>query len=145
MQRNKFQEGFTLIEIIIVIAIIGILITVMMPKVQGREESAKITGTAVDMLRCYEAATAWKANRGQSTYAGVSIANLVSDGLWTSGKTNNYGGSFSIASYNSDTQVQVTTTVSNSTARSNIYNYLTNKGFTASKDDTAGTVTLTAP
>ena len=41
MKRNKAKKGFTLIELIIVIAILGILAAVAIPRFSGYQEKAK--------------------------------------------------------------------------------------------------------
>jgi prepilin-type N-terminal cleavage/methylation domain-containing protein len=60
--RTRFNKGFTLIEIIIVIVIIGVLATLALPKITGQLESAR-AGEAMSMLgaikraadQCFEA------------------------------------------------------------------------------------------
>lgn len=53
------EAGFTLIEIMVVIAIIGILATLIVPKIMGRPDEARITaakhdvGTLVQSLKLY--------------------------------------------------------------------------------------------
>lgn len=53
------QAGFTLIEIMVVIAIIGILATMIVPKIMGRPDEARATaakqdvGTIVQALKLY--------------------------------------------------------------------------------------------
>lgn len=64
--KNQFESnlrhpesGFTLIEIMVVIAIIGILATMIVPKIMGRPDEARITaakhdvGTLVQSLKLY--------------------------------------------------------------------------------------------
>src|SRR5688572_19193160 len=59
--ENKNQAGFTLIELMVVIIIIGALAAMAIPRLVGRSESAKITTTEADIkgniglaLRLYE-------------------------------------------------------------------------------------------
>ena len=53
------EAGFTLIEIMVVIAIIGILATLIVPKIMGRPDEARATaakhdvGTIVQSLKLY--------------------------------------------------------------------------------------------
>ena len=58
-QRRSKEAGFTLIEIMVVIAIIGILATLIVPKIMGRPDEARATaakqdvGTIVQALKLY--------------------------------------------------------------------------------------------
>jgi general secretion pathway protein G len=57
--RNHPEAGFTLIEIMVVIAIIGILATLIVPKIMGRPDEARSmaakhdVGTIVQALKLY--------------------------------------------------------------------------------------------
>ena len=58
-QRRSSDAGFTLIEIMVVIAIIGILATMIVPKIMGRPDEARAmaakqdVGTIVQALKLY--------------------------------------------------------------------------------------------
>lgn len=49
MKQRKREDGFTLIELMIVIAVIGILAVVMVPKFGGVKDSAKTTGVITNV------------------------------------------------------------------------------------------------
>jgi general secretion pathway protein G len=57
--KRSSQAGFTLIEIMVVIAIIGILATMIVPKIMGRPDEARATaakqdvGTIIQALKLY--------------------------------------------------------------------------------------------
>ena len=48
-KRNHHEAGFTLIEIMVVIAIIGILATLIVPNIMGRPDEARITAAKHDV------------------------------------------------------------------------------------------------
>lgn len=46
---NKKQQGFTLIEVMIVVVILGILASIVVPKIMGRPDEARATRTLQDI------------------------------------------------------------------------------------------------
>jgi general secretion pathway protein G len=46
---SSFKKGFTLIEIMLVVVIIGILIAMVVPNLRGRSEQARITAARTDI------------------------------------------------------------------------------------------------
>ena len=47
--QNRKQQGFTLIEIMVVVVIIGMLATLILPKVLGRQDEAFIAKAKSDI------------------------------------------------------------------------------------------------
>ncbi|AEF99349.1 general secretion pathway protein G [Methylomonas methanica MC09] len=47
--KNKSQQGFTLIEVMIVVVILGILASIVVPKIMGRPDEARATRTLQDI------------------------------------------------------------------------------------------------
>jgi len=60
----KDQRGFTLIEIMVVVVILGILAALVVPKFLGREEQAQKTKAAVDIKAIEEALALFKLDNG---------------------------------------------------------------------------------
>ena len=73
----KNRKGFTLIELMVVILIVGILAAVAIPLMRGRIDSAKwsegkaVAGTIATAIRAYAAEKG-----GQGTWANPTLANL---------------------------------------------------------------------
>ena len=49
MMSYKKQQGFTLIEVMIVVVILGILASIIVPKIMGRPDEARATRTLQDI------------------------------------------------------------------------------------------------
>jgi general secretion pathway protein G len=49
MKRCKSRNGFTLVEIMLVVMIIGILVAMVMPRLAGRTEQAKMAAAKTDI------------------------------------------------------------------------------------------------
>jgi general secretion pathway protein G len=61
---TKFHAGFTLIEIMVVIVILGILATLIIPRFMGREEEARHTVARVQMESIETALKLYKLDNG---------------------------------------------------------------------------------
>ena len=60
----KNQKGFTLIEIMVVVIILGLLAGIVLPKILGREEEAKVSTAKVQMKSIESALDAFKLDNG---------------------------------------------------------------------------------
>ena len=49
VQPNKFRRAFTLVEMLLVVTIIGILAALVIPKIMGRSEQARMTAAHADI------------------------------------------------------------------------------------------------
>lgn len=64
-QRQHSQAGFTLIEIMVVIAIIGILATLIVPKIMGRPDEARVTAAKHDLATMSQALKLYRLDIGR--------------------------------------------------------------------------------
>lgn len=60
MKQNRKQQGFTLIEIMVVVVIIGMLATLILPKVLGRQDEAFIAKAKSDIRAISSSAKLYK-------------------------------------------------------------------------------------
>jgi general secretion pathway protein G len=63
MQRAS-QAGFTLIEIMVVVFILGLLVTLVAPRIIGRTDEARVTKAKADIKAIEEAANLFKLDNG---------------------------------------------------------------------------------
>lgn len=75
MLKRKKDEGFTLIELMIVIAVIGILAVVLIPKIGNVKTAAKLTGVQSNFQ-----STIATLQAGQSTFAGATDSGAALTG-----------------------------------------------------------------
>lgn len=75
-KRN--QKGFTLIELMIVIAIIGILAAIAIPQFSAYRSRGYMAATKSDVKNCYTAAVAYFADN--PTAAALTLANCEAAG-----------------------------------------------------------------
>jgi general secretion pathway protein G len=49
VQKNKLRRAFTLVEMLLVVTIIGILAALVIPKIAGKSEQARVTAAQTDI------------------------------------------------------------------------------------------------
>ncbi len=64
MQRLRARAGFTLIEIMVVVFILGLLVTLVAPKIIGRTDEARRTKALADIKGIEEALHLFKLDNG---------------------------------------------------------------------------------
>lgn len=81
MKKNSKKKGFTLIELIVVIAILGILAAVLIPKFTGFTKKANSTQALVDAKQFATAMDSLNAEKGTAFVVGdvTGMANMSSD------------------------------------------------------------------
>jgi general secretion pathway protein G len=77
MQRLRDQVGFTLIEIMVVVFILGLLVTLVAPKIIGRTDDARRTKAAADIKGIEEALHMFKLDNGFYPSTADGLAGLV--------------------------------------------------------------------
>lgn len=65
---SRNQKGFTLVELLVVVAIIAILAAVLMPRLLGYTNQARVSRAQSDLASMRSIVEAWAANEGQGYY-----------------------------------------------------------------------------
>jgi general secretion pathway protein G len=77
MRRLSLSAGFTLIEIMVVVFILGLLVTLVAPRIIGRTDEARVTKTKADIRAIEEAANMFKLDNGFYPSSAEGLAALV--------------------------------------------------------------------
>ncbi len=77
--RRLFRAGFTLIELMIVIVILGLLATVIMPRILGRPEQARRMKAKIDIRNIESALALFKTDTGRFPTTSEGLEALVSN------------------------------------------------------------------
>ena len=76
MQRVRGQSGFTLIEIMVVVFILGLLVTLVAPKIIGRTDEARRTKALADIKAIEESLNLFKLDNGFYPSTGQGLQGL---------------------------------------------------------------------
>jgi general secretion pathway protein G len=77
MKRTRGRAGFTLLEIMIVVFIIGLLATLVAPKLLGRAEDARRTKAVADMKSIQQALELYRLDNGDYPTTAQGLDALV--------------------------------------------------------------------
>jgi general secretion pathway protein G len=78
--KGRLNAGFTLIEIMVVVFILGLLVTLVAPKIMGQTDKARQTKAAADIKAIEEALHLYKLDMGRYPTTAQGLAALVAGG-----------------------------------------------------------------
>lgn len=88
LQKLKAKKGFTLVELIVVIAIIGVLAAILVPTMLGYVENSRIT-SADQIAKTIKDAAQVAATEMDTQGMGLATAEVVALGTYTPAANNN--------------------------------------------------------
>ncbi|OHB65041.1 MAG: type II secretion system protein GspG [Planctomycetes bacterium RBG_13_60_9] len=77
--QSSIAKGFTLIELMIVVVILGLLATMVMPKILDKPEQARRTKAKVDIRSIQSALAMFKTDTGRFPTTAEGLQALVTD------------------------------------------------------------------
>jgi general secretion pathway protein G len=77
--QSSIRRGFTLIELMVVVVILGILATMVVPKVMSKPEQARRTKAKVDIRSIQTALNMFKADTGRFPTTAEGLQALVTN------------------------------------------------------------------
>lgn len=78
MKLKQKQKGFTILEVLIVIAIIGMMVGLVVPNLMGQSDQAKIQSTAIEIKNLQSVLDMYKLKAGQYPTTEQGLEALVS-------------------------------------------------------------------
>ena len=76
MPHNKNHTGFTLIELMVVLVILGVLAALVVPSIVGRTDDARITAARTDIAAISQALKLYRLDNGRYPTAAQGLAAL---------------------------------------------------------------------
>jgi general secretion pathway protein G len=77
MRRSIMNAGFTLIEIMVVVFILGLLVTLVAPKIIGKTDQARVTKAKADIKGIEQALHMFRLDNGFYPSTGEGLAALI--------------------------------------------------------------------
>jgi general secretion pathway protein G len=77
LNKKKYQRGFTLIEVMVVVVILSILASIIVPRILKRPEEARIVAAKQDILSIQNALSLYKLDNGFYPTTSQGIKALV--------------------------------------------------------------------
>lgn len=84
-KTRRLDQGFTLIEIMVVVFILGLLVTLVAPKIIGRTDQARATKAAADIKGIEEALHLYKLDMGHYPTTSQGLGALIAGAGGTGG------------------------------------------------------------
>ena len=93
-QNNKGEEGFTLIELIVVIAILGFLLAIAIPRYTTSRTRAAVNASAANLKNLANAIELYVTENNLAAYPEAALADLVSNYMPSGVPSSPGGGSY---------------------------------------------------
>jgi len=77
--KRYYKNGFTLIELMVVIVILGILATIITPKILDRPEQARRTKAKIEIRELQSALALFKTDTGSFPTTSQGLESLITD------------------------------------------------------------------
>jgi len=86
MKKTNMRAGFTMVELIFVIVIIGILAAIAMNKMAGTRDDAKVASIVSNTKTVLQDATTYYTAQGESKYVAAKVSDITSVPLFIDNK-----------------------------------------------------------